>query len=65
MDKAIIDYLSPLWSDSFFIESTLYEDPYRKPEGVCPALLHVLDLYAWRTALGFPSWGPMDRKAHM
>jgi uncharacterized repeat protein (TIGR04076 family) len=42
-----------------------YDDPYHKPEGVCPALLHVLDLYTWRTALGFPSWEPKDRKAHM
>jgi uncharacterized repeat protein (TIGR04076 family) len=42
-----------------------YENPYIKPEGVCNALLHVLDLYTWRTALGFPSWDPKDRKAHM
>jgi uncharacterized repeat protein (TIGR04076 family) len=46
-------------------ETYYYDDPYRKPEGVCPALLHVLDLYTWRTALGFPSWEPQDRKAHM
>jgi len=37
--------------DSFF-----YENPYKKPEGVCAALLHVLDLYIWRVTLGFPSW---------
>ena len=42
-----------------------YQNPYIKPEGVCNALLHVLDLYTWRTALGFPSWDPKDRKAHM
>ena len=42
-----------------------YESPYLKPEGVCNALLHVLELYTWRAALGFPSWEPTDRKAHM
>ncbi len=41
-----------------------YADPYHKPEGVCAALLHVLDLYTWRVAMGFPSWDA-DRKAHM
>ena len=41
-----------------------YEDPYHKPAGVCAVLLHVLDLYTWRVALGFPSWDS-DRKAHM
>lgn len=45
-------------------ETYIYDDPYHKPEGVCYALLHVLDLYTWRTALGFPSWDS-DRKAHM
>jgi len=38
-----------------------YETPYKKPEGVCAALLHVLDLYTWRAALGFPSWERDDR----
>jgi uncharacterized repeat protein (TIGR04076 family) len=38
-----------------------YETPYAKPEGVCIALLHVLDLYTWRVALGFPSWETDDR----
>ena len=37
-----------------------YETPYDKPEGVCVALLHVLDLYTWRAALGFPSWESDD-----
>ena len=37
-----------------------YETPYRKPQGVCAALLHVLDLYTWRAALGFPSWEADD-----
>jgi hypothetical protein len=25
-------------------------------------LLHVLDLYVWRAALGFPSWNRENRK---
>lgn len=33
-----------------------YVNPYSRPENVCFALLHVLDLYAWRVSLGFPSW---------
>jgi uncharacterized repeat protein (TIGR04076 family) len=48
-----------------FGDTFYYENPYKKPEGVCNALLHVLDLYTWRTALGYPSWDPNDRKAHM
>jgi len=38
-----------------------YMNPYKKPENVCNALLHVLDLYTWRAALGFPSWESDDR----
>lgn len=45
--------------DTFF-----YDSPYQKPVGVCNALLHVLDLYTWRTALGFPSWNEEDWKVH-
>jgi uncharacterized repeat protein (TIGR04076 family) len=41
-----------------------YENPYRRPEGVCFALLHVLDLYTWRIALGFPSWNENDPRVH-
>lgn len=33
-----------------------YKSPYSRPEKVCSALLHVLELYTWRVALGFPSW---------
>lgn len=33
-----------------------YENPYQRPEKVCFALLHVLDLYTWRMSFGFPSW---------
>ncbi|MHB8066217.1 MAG: hypothetical protein ACYDG2_26960 [Ruminiclostridium sp.] len=45
-------------------DTFIYENPYMKPEGVCIALLHVLDLYTWRVALGFPSWNGEDRKVH-
>ena len=41
-----------------------YENPYQRPEGVCFALLHVLDLYTWRVALGFPSWNETDPSVH-
>ncbi|MDP4182474.1 MAG: hypothetical protein Q8942_15460 [Bacillota bacterium] len=40
----------------------VYDNPYSKPAGVCTALLHVLDLYIWRAALGFPSWNSDDRR---
>ena len=43
-------------------DTFIYENPYKKPDGVCEALLHVLDLYTWRVALGFPSWNSEDRK---
>jgi len=43
-------------------DAFVYEDPYKKPDNVCTALLHVLDLYTWRVALGFPSWNSGDRK---
>ena len=38
-----------------------YKHPYARPDGACFALLHVLDLYTWRCALGFPSWEGDDR----
>jgi uncharacterized repeat protein (TIGR04076 family) len=41
-----------------------YKNPYEKPAGVCTALLHVLDLYTWRIALGFPSWEEDDSSVH-
>ncbi|MEW6187371.1 MAG: hypothetical protein AB1585_16685 [Thermodesulfobacteriota bacterium] len=40
----------------------IYENPYRRPVDVCEALLHVLDFYVWRAALGFPSWNSENRK---
>ena len=45
-------------------ETYYYETPYKKPINVCNALLHVLDLYTWRVALGFPSWNDQDRLVH-
>jgi uncharacterized repeat protein (TIGR04076 family) len=38
-----------------------YETLYDRPKDVCFALLHVLDLYTWRTAQGFPSWEQDNR----
>ncbi len=43
-------------------DTFIYDDPYKRPENVCTALLHVLDLYTWRVALGFPSWNTENRK---
>ena len=43
-------------------DTFLYDNPYKRPENVCEALLHVLDLYVWRVALGFPSWNSENRK---
>ena len=45
-------------------EAYLYRDPYDRPKGVCFALLHVVDLYTWRAALGFPSWEADDRSIY-
>jgi uncharacterized repeat protein (TIGR04076 family) len=42
-------------------DTFVYETPYKKPAGVCSPLLHVLDLYTWRTVLGYPSWNEKDR----
>lgn len=41
-----------------------YENPYQRPEKVCFALLHVLDLYTWRVTLGFPSWNEECREVY-
>ena len=41
-----------------------YQNPYDKPQGICTALLHVLELYTWRVTLGFPSWESDDRTIH-
>jgi uncharacterized repeat protein (TIGR04076 family) len=37
-----------------------YNTPYERPNEFCFALLHVLDLYTWRVAQGFPSWEKDD-----
>ena len=42
----------------------IYRTPYDRPEGICHALLHVLDLYVWRVALGFPSCNEHDRRTY-
>lgn len=41
-------------------DTFIYKTPYKRPKDVCPALLHVIDLYTWRATLGFPSWEPDD-----
>ena len=43
-------------------DTFIFENPYKRPLGLCEALLHVLDLYLWRVALGFPSWNSENRK---
>ena len=45
-------------------DSFNYATPYDRPQGVCSALLHVLDLYTWRVALGFPSWESDNRTSY-
>jgi uncharacterized repeat protein (TIGR04076 family) len=37
-----------------------YKTPYERPNEVCFALLHILDLYTWRVVQGFPSWEKDD-----
>jgi uncharacterized repeat protein (TIGR04076 family) len=41
-------------------DTFIYDTPIKRPDGVCYALLHQLDLYTWRAALGFPSWNGDD-----
>src|SRR4030042_5505451 len=43
-------------------DTFIFDDPYTRPAGICRALLHVLDLYTWRAALGFPSFNGENRK---
>ncbi len=45
-------------------DTFIYSSPYNRPENVCFALLHVLDLYAWRAALGYPSWNAENREVY-
>ena len=37
-------------------DSFVYKNHYDKPDGICSALHHVLQLYVWRASIGFPSW---------
>ena len=41
-----------------------YQNPYERPDDVCFALLHVLDLYVWRAAQEFPSWEKDDHTVY-
>ncbi len=41
-----------------------FRNPYEKPTGICMALWHVLESYAWRAALGFPSWEADDQTVY-
>ena len=45
-------------------ETYIYKTPYQRPANVCYALLHVLDLYTWRVALGFPAWNADNRDVY-
>jgi uncharacterized repeat protein (TIGR04076 family) len=45
-------------------DTYVYSIPYKRPEKVCYALLHVLELYNWRVALGVPSWNAGDRDVY-
>jgi hypothetical protein len=45
-------------------DTFIYSTPYSPPKDVCFALLHVLDLYTWRVALGFPSWEVDNRNIY-
>lgn len=40
----------------------ILENPYSRPENLCNALLHVLNLYTWRVTFGFPSWNDENRR---
>ena len=37
-----------------------FRNPYERPRGICAALWHVVEFYAWRVEMGFPSWEPDD-----
>jgi len=45
-------------------DTFVYDTPYKRPQNVCFALLHVLDLYTWRVALGFPFWDAGNREVY-
>ncbi|MCK5609240.1 TIGR04076 family protein [Candidatus Pacearchaeota archaeon] len=37
-------------------DTFMYKTHYEKPNDLCSALAHVLDLYIFRASVGFPSW---------
>jgi hypothetical protein len=41
-----------------------FRNPYDKPKGICTSLWHVVEFFAWRVELGFPSWEPDDEKVY-
>jgi hypothetical protein len=45
-------------------ERYVLRSPYDRPAGLCSALWHVLEFYAWRATLGFPSWEPDDETVY-
>ncbi len=45
-------------------DTFLKRNHYDKPEGICSALHHVLQLYLWRASVGFPSWEPDDPRVY-
>jgi len=45
-------------------DTFIFASPYKRPENVCFALLHVMDLYSWRAVLGYPSWNAENREVY-
>jgi uncharacterized repeat protein (TIGR04076 family) len=45
-------------------DTFIFGSPYKRPENVCFAMLHVMDLYVWRAALGYPSWNAENREVY-
>lgn len=43
-------------------DTFILDNPYSRPENLCNALLHVLNLYTWRVTFGFPSWNGENRR---
>ena len=45
-------------------DAFVYKNHYDRPQGICVALHHVLQLYIWRASVGFPSWEPDDHRVY-
>jgi uncharacterized repeat protein (TIGR04076 family) len=45
-------------------DTFVFKNHYDKPNGICSALHHVLQLYVWRASLGFPSWEPDNPRVY-